>query len=609
MIQSPFRNLSIRNKLFISHSLILIITVFIIFITIRINDKRDAIEIMLDRVEDIRIKAQQQNEAKQEFLLSERFNENFFKTGNSESIGMHAALLKQIDDDIALINKHELSKTPIIAEQILEITHQIHQQDELFGRMIDSVRQMGYGKMGLMGSFKNYTDELELSKLVNEALLEQLKKNEQAFLLYKEEMAVKRFDSIINFAIKTYRDSPSSLLMLGGYKRNFDRMVALERSIGSNQRNGLKTALAEQSKNIDNQLKLTIDSIRNTYRENLKKLEWIFIGLFGIIFLIGLLVSYILAVEITKPIIGLNNAIKEVVATKFKDDINPTIIDPNRKDEIGQLSFNFNLAIRKIRRSIRIIQDKRTSLESKNIQLINNEENLKKVNSQKDKFLSIISHDMRAPLSSIISFLDYYKDNFKNFTETEIDFVSTNLNTHVKKVVEMLDGLLLWSRSQTGEIQTSLEPVDLAKMIITTVDIINQSAINKKIKITTNLHNQLVWADKNMTAFAIRNILSNAIKFTPEGGNIQVSTMRNRRNAYVIIKDTGVGIAPTDLAKLFKENVSHSTFGTNDEKGIGLGLVLCKDFMDIQNGSIEVESIQGEGTTVSLLFPLVGMED
>lgn len=609
MIQSPFRNLSIRNKLFISHSLILLITVFIIFITIRINDKRDAIELMLDRVEDIRIKAQQQNEAKQEFLLNERFNEDFFKTGNSESIGMHASLLKQIDDDIALINKHELSKTPIIAEQILEITHQIHQQDELFGRMIDSVRQMGYGKIGLMGSFKNYTDELELSKLVNKTLLEQLKKNEQDFLLYKEEMAVKRFDSLIDFAIKTYSNSPSSLLMLGGYKRNFDRMVALEKSIGSNQRNGLKTALAEQSKNIDNQLKLTIDSIRNTYRENLKKLEWIFIGLIGITFLVGLLVSYILAVEITKPIIGLNNAIREVVATKFKDDINPTIIDPNRKDEIGQLSFNFNLAIRKIRRSIRIIQDKRTTLESKNIQLMNNEENLKKVNSQKDKFLSIISHDMRAPLSSIISFLDYYKDNFKSFTETEIDFVSTNLNTHVKKVVEMLDGLLLWSRSQTGEIQTSLEPVDLAKMINTTVDIINQSALNKKIKINTNLHNQLVWADKNMTAFAIRNILSNAIKFTPEGGNIQVSTMRNRRNAYVIIKDTGVGIAPTDLAKLFKENVSHSTFGTNDEKGIGLGLVLCKDFMDIQNGSIEVESIQGEGTTVSLLFPLVGMED
>ncbi|TXT33078.1 MAG: putative Sensory box sensor histidine kinase/response regulator [Chitinophagaceae bacterium] len=609
MIKTPFRNLSIKNKLFLSHFLILLITVIIILITIRVNDKRGAIELMLDRVDDIRIKAQQQNEAKQEFLLSERFNEEFFKTGNSQSIGMYAALLKQIDDDIAIINKHELSKTPTIAEQIIQITHQIHQQDELFSRMIDSVRQMGYGKMGLMGSFKNYTDELEQSKLINQTLLDLLKKNEQAYLLYKEELAVKRFDSLIDLAIKTYSNSPSSVLMLSGYKRNFDRMVELERSVGSNQRNGLKTELAEQSKNTDKQLKLTIDSIRNTYRDNLKNLEWIFLGLIGVAFIIGILVSYVLSVEITRPIISLNNAIREVVATKFKDDINPKIIDPDRKDEIGQLTANFNLAIRKIRRSIRIIQDKSTALEAKNIQLIHNEENLKTVNSQKDKFLSIISHDMRAPLSSIISFLDYYKDNFNSFTETEIDFVSTNLNTHVKKVVEMLDGLLLWSRSQTGEIQTILEPVDLAKIIMATVEVMNQSALNKKIEITTSLHNQLVWADKNMTAFAIRNILSNAIKFTREGGSIQVYTMRNRRHAYVIVKDKGVGIAPENLAKLFQENVSHSTFGTNEEKGIGLGLVLCRDFMDMQNGSIEVESIQGEGTTVNLLFPLVGIED
>lgn len=293
------------------------------------------------------------------------------------------------------------------------------------------------------------------------------------------------------------------------------------------------------------------------------------------------------------------------MATKFKDDIHPKHIDLQRSDEIGELTYNFNLAVRKIRRSVQIIQDKNNSLELKNRQLTENEIDLKKINAQKDKFLSIISHDMRAPLSSIIGFLDYYKDNFKSFSETEIDFVSSNLNAHVKKVVEMLDGLLLWARSQSGEIQTNLQPIDLAAIITDTVDILNQSATNKKITISLNLHNQLVWADKNMSAFIIRNVLSNAIKFTHEGGRIEIKTQRNKKYAFVIIKDNGVGIPEANLSKLFQDNVNFSTFGTANEKGIGLGLVLCKDFMNKQNGNIEIESSPGEGTRVNLLFPLI----
>lgn len=131
----------------------------------------------------------------------------------------------------------------------------------------------------------------------------------------------------------------------------------------------------------------------------------------------------------------------------------------------------------------------------------------------------------------------------------------------------------------------------------------------KKIRIRPYIHSQLIWADKNMTAFIIRNIISNAIKFTDEGGMMDINTKRNKYNAFVIIKDSGVGMSPDALSKLFQDNVSYSTFGTANEKGIGLGLVLCKDFMNKMNGTIEIESLQGEGTTVNLLFPLVGRGD
>ncbi|TAH07438.1 MAG: sensor histidine kinase [Sphingobacteriia bacterium] len=608
MIKPPFRNLSIRNKLFLSHFLILLINLVIISITLKVNDKRILIEKLMNHVESIQIKIHQQNEAKLDFLLNDRLDEAFYINGNCESITQHNHLLLQIDQAIKSINKHPLSKKNIIAEQILSITKNIHLQDELFNQLIDSVKQLGFGNMGLSGILPKYSQELGNSKLINTAALTALKLQEDLFFLHRNENAVLRFDSIANRILLAYQNSPSTLLILGEYQKTFKRMVKLEHTIGLNKKSGIQNELFIQTKRNEEQLQHTIDAINNIYEADLKKLEWIFLGSIAVTFIGGLLLSYMLSVEITNPLIILNKAIKEVVATKFKDDINPRLIDQNRKDEIGQLAFNFNLAIRKIRRSIRIIQDKTVSLETKNKQLIENEETLKLINAQKDKFLSIISHDMRAPLSSIISFLDYYKDNFTNFTAAEIDFVSTNLSTHVKKVVEMLDELLMWSRAQTGEIQVNLQPIDLTKIITDTVEILNQSAVNKKITITTDIHSQLIWGDKNMTAFIIRNIISNAIKFTHENGNILINTKRNKINAFVTIKDSGVGMSPENLGKLFQGNTSFSTFGTAEEKGIGLGLVLCKDFLDKQNGSIEIDSAPESGTTVNLLFPIVGKQ-
>ncbi|OYZ02576.1 MAG: hypothetical protein B7Y37_01945 [Sphingobacteriia bacterium 28-36-52] len=609
MIKTPLRNLSIRNKLFLSHFLILLITLIIILISVKVNDKRLLMHQMMTHLDDIRNNIGKQSEARQSFLLKDRFTESFYITGTTESIIDYNKLINKIDSSLLSINQNKLSQKSPISEKIVSITRNIHAQEEFFSRMVDSVKQLGMGNQGLIGALNQHKKELESSNLINTADLKKLDELSSAYLLEKNEKAAIQFDSLARKLLFTYSNSPSSETILEEYRKTFVRIVKLERSIGNSNQDGLQNELIKQSRSNDEQLQATLNSVNALYEEDMKRLEWIFYGLIAVTLVAGLLFSYLISMEITRPLIELNRATKEVVATKFKDDISPDFIDELRMDEIGQLAINFNLAIRKIRRSIKIIQDKSESLQAKNKQLLENEETLKMISAQKDKFLSIISHDMRAPLSSIISFLDYYKDNFKNFTEAEIEFVSSNLNTHVKKVVEMLDGLLMWSRSQTGEIQMNLQPIDLAQIITDTVSVLNQSAVNKNIRIRTYLHSQLIWADKNMTAFIIRNILSNAIKFTGENGIIDINTKRNKYNAFVIIKDSGVGMTSDALSKLFQDNVSYSTFGTANEKGIGLGLVLCKDFMNKMNGNIEIESINGEGTTVNLLFPLVSRAD
>jgi signal transduction histidine kinase len=564
---------------------------------------------MMTHLDDIRSNIGKQSEARQSFLLKERFAESFYITGTTESIIDYDKLIKKIDSSLLSINQNKLSRNSPISEKIVTITRNIHAQEVFFNRMVDSVKQLGMGNQGLIGALNQHKNELISSNLISSTDLKKLDELATTYLLDKNEKAAIQFDSLARKLLFAYSNNPSTETILEEYRKTFVRIVKLERSIGNSNQDGLQNELIKQSKSNDEQLQATLTSINSLYEEDIKRLEWIFYGLIGVTLIAGLLFSYLISIEITRPLIELNRATKEVVATKFKDDISPDFIDEGRMDEIGQLAINFNLAIRKIRRSIKIIQDKSESLQTKNKQLLENEETLKMISAQKDKFLSIISHDMRAPLSSIISFLDYYKDNFKNFTEAEIEFVSSNLNTHVKKVVEMLDGLLMWSRSQTGEIQMNLQPIDLAQIIEDTVTVLNQSAVNKNIRIRTYLHSQLIWADKNMTAFIIRNILSNAIKFTSENGLIDINTKRNKYNAFVIIKDTGVGITADSLSKLFQDNVSYSTFGTANEKGIGLGLVLCKDFMNKMNGNIEIESIHGEGTTVNLLFPLVSRGD
>ncbi len=609
MIKTHLRNLSIRNKLFLSHFLILLITLLIIVISVKVNDKRLIIHQMIGQLDKIRTYIGKQAAARQIFLTTDRFSESFYVTGSSTAVYQYQQLVKQIDSSLIAINENKIATQPHIAEKLLSITRNIHAQEVFFERMVDSVKQLGIGEQGLMGALLKHKKELKDNRLISETDLNSLEQLSSDYFNKKSQSAAISFDSLARKLIYVYENNPTAEIILDEYRKTFVRIVKLERSIGGSDEDGLQNELIKQSKSNDEQIDAALQSINRLYEEDLGRIELIFYGLIGVTLIAGLLLSYLISMEITRPLIELNKATKEVVATKFKDDINPDFIDEMRMDEIGQLAINFNLAIRKIRRSIKIIQDKSESLQAKNQQLLENEETLKMISAQKDKFLSIISHDMRAPLSSIISFLDYYKDNFKNFSEAEIEFVSSNLNTHVKKVVEMLDGLLMWSRSQTGEIQMNLQPIDLAQIITDTISILNQSAVNKKIRIRPYIHSQLIWADKNMTAFIIRNIISNAIKFTNEGGIIDINTKRNKYNAFVIIKDSGVGMSPDALSRLFQDNVSYSTFGTANEKGIGLGLVLCKDFMNKMNGNIEIESLQGEGTTVNLLFPLVGRGD
>ncbi len=229
---------------------------------------------------------------------------------------------------------------------------------------------------------------------------------------------------------------------------------------------------------------------------------------------------------------------------------------------------------------------------------------LKKLNATKDKFFSIISHDLRSPVSSFHSFLDIIDDFLKLGNIENLKRLSKELKRSTKYILELMDNLLSWSLSQKGELPFSPQPCNVNQAVEKVHGLLGKSAELKKIKLSFDLDEKLhVFADEHMFQSILRNLTSNALKFTPEGGEITISASRNNGNVSIVVADTGVGMTEDKIGHLFNLNGNKSTYGTKNEKGMGLGLRLVAEFIEINKGKINVESEVGKGTKMVVKLP------
>lgn len=236
---------------------------------------------------------------------------------------------------------------------------------------------------------------------------------------------------------------------------------------------------------------------------------------------------------------------------------------------------------------------------------------LEKANKTKDKFFSIIAHDLKNPFNALIGFTDYLLENHTILDDKERETYIKTINNSSTKTLKLLENLLTWARAQTGKIKFTTEIFNLSVLIEDTMSLIEESALNKQINIKLiKEEDLLVKADKNMIDTVIRNLVLNAIKFTNKGGNIIVQTQmiegeNNQKIAKVSVKDNGVGVSPEIQSKLFKITENITTKGTEEESGTGLGLILCKEFIEMHKGEIWVESDLGKGSTFMFTIPML----
>jgi hypothetical protein len=234
------------------------------------------------------------------------------------------------------------------------------------------------------------------------------------------------------------------------------------------------------------------------------------------------------------------------------------------------------------------------------------QEELNEINATKDRFFSIIAHDLRGPVNNLVGFSDLLERNYQKYDKDKLSHIINLMNTSAKKTYSLLENLLLWSKSQRNKISFNPQTYICKELVKEVLDEMQHLAYAKGINIISNDGKVYpVLVDKDMFKTVYRNLISNAIKFTNKGGSITIGCGKLINNQVeFFVNDNGVGIAPDILTKLFKLDHNITTEGTNKEKGTGLGLILCKEFIEKHKGEIRVESEIGKGTTFKFTFPL-----
>jgi signal transduction histidine kinase len=229
------------------------------------------------------------------------------------------------------------------------------------------------------------------------------------------------------------------------------------------------------------------------------------------------------------------------------------------------------------------------------------EQELTEINQSKNKLFSIIAHDLRSPLNTLTGLLELVDNNLVN--EQEFKSVVGELSKNVSYTSQLLNNLLHWASNQMERQVVHPQQFDIHSLIEDNIALASKNALQKQITLSYNKANDYqIWADKDMIDLVLRNLISNAIKFTPVCGNIHITATAQANYVSVSVQDNGIGMSSQAVDKLFQYQM-HSTRGTNGEKGSGLGLILCKEFVEKNGGQIEVISKLNEGTTFTFTVP------
>jgi signal transduction histidine kinase len=250
------------------------------------------------------------------------------------------------------------------------------------------------------------------------------------------------------------------------------------------------------------------------------------------------------------------------------------------------------------------VQERTAALEAQQLALQHANTQLHELNASKDKFFSIIAHDLKSPFTSLLGQTELLIEHFELYSPDELRDEIGSLGEAARKLYDLLENLLAWSRLQRGIMDRHPRTFDLAQIIDENVALFQATAGHKQVRLTTRVQPSImVHTDPNMISAVLRNLISNALKFTQARDTVTIDAREQDTCVEVAVSDTGTGISPEVMARLFRIDQSHTQTGTDGEIGTGLGLVLCQELLKQNGGRISVESEPGRGTIVTFRLP------
>jgi signal transduction histidine kinase len=594
---------SLKFKFYSTFLFLSLLSVFIVFANHLMKREEQRINTLEDSITQTFLYSLENSKNIIEFIQNDTRNPQFFETGKSNLIDKINANYFQIEQNLNQISQMELMQTMQLNSNFNLLKSAIYKRHSNYNSLKNLVFKRGYTESGYIGKMRKAIHNVENKFPQYQVAILSIRRNEKDYLLRLDSVYVgKLFDELDGLISKIKKgDNRFELKDLYDYKSNFNKIIRINNLIGTNQNQGIFSLLIQNDNDIKSISTNLIRLLKNKKIEIESSLESIFyyISIIGII--LSLLVAIYFSNKLSEPIIKLSKHTQRFISNQFKL-IEKLDIKTREKEfkvlfdnyskmeiEISNLIYDFN---KKVEEKTKTIQEQNNSLVE--------------LNATKDRFFSIIAHDLKGPFVSLIEFSKKLNENYEKLADEKRLKYIQNINTISSQTFKLLENLLEWSRIQSDHVVINKEINDIYKEVKNVLAISSSIAELKNISISNLVEKKLlVPFDKSVTNTIIRNLVSNAIKFTPNGGTISVSSIKQDNQIEISIKDSGVGIPQERIEKLFKVDQNTSTKGTNQEKGTGLGLILCKDLIEKQGGNIYVSSQLNVGTEIKFTIPIV----
>ncbi|MEM1336162.1 MAG: HAMP domain-containing sensor histidine kinase [Bacteroidota bacterium] len=532
--------------------------------------------------------------------------DSFYQYGTTYTQKEYEKLVASATSVLHGIQVSSTTKDKIIERRLQNINSSLEQLKIHVDTVLQLQRKRGFKDFGLEGTMRQNIHRLEQDKKgISLAENLMLRRREKDFFLRNDPhyaaLLNKEADSLLKRMVTDEAANSGSIAILKEYKTSFNTMVALENRI-RNQSSGL----IQEIKTINYQLDHEVNKLYETVNINLQllinRLRSYIILFFCITALFATFFTLAFSWHLSKPIQQLIDDMDDAADNNFKGNFEvKTSINVR---EINQLAHTYNSLAEKIRRQISDLNTKNDELNHLNEKLKESEHELQEASGIKDKFFSIISHDLRGHTGNVLSLAQILNEDSALSGKEKAVFTQYLMDAS-RKLQLLLDNLLNWAKTQMNDHTLSKKAFNLVSLIEENIVLVADNAARKGVVLAllpTEVSN--AYADKNMVDFIIRNLISNALKFTKKGDRITLEVREENNFLEIRVKDTGVGMTEKQITQLLlsdKEN--SSTKGTQNEIGTGLGFAICKDFIQRNGGAVQITSKKGKGSTFTFTLP------